>query len=312
MIGIGLDIGGGSIKGGLFDENGEILYETSFSTYRSMQNSEFAHGLKQVLDPVLNYAKYEFREIPVGVGIGSPGPIESEKGIIYASANLPQLDSFPIVEYLRETYNLESVISNDANSAAIGEYYFGKAKGSPNLFVFTLGTGLGGGWVWNGKLFKGYAGNGMEIGHTTIVKDGALCSCGKRGCAEAYFSATGLLNRYEEKTGFRLTDVAELFTQARTGNSPALETIEAGTDALAEAGRTIVNLLNVDTIVFVGGLTKSWDLFSERLTQGIRLKSFPVLAERLQIFVGENKAILGAGALLLEHLELRKEKAKHL
>ncbi|MCC5813787.1 MAG: ROK family protein [Leptospira sp.] len=302
MLGLGIDIGAGSIKSGVFDETGTILEETRENTHAKMKNAEFQKAILSSASPLLK--KYEV----TGIGVGSPGPIDNEKGIIHSSANLPLLDAFPIKEILERETGIQTKLNNDANCASLGEYFFGPGAGSSNLFVFTLGTGLGGGWIQNGFLYNGFQGNGMEVGHTTIIKDGALCGCGKRGCAESYFSATGLMNRYFDRTNQKANSVAEVFQLANDGDSHALDTIYEGTEVLAETARNIVNLLNVDTIVFVGGLIKSWSLFGEHLETRIRSQVFPILADRLKIFHGENQAILGAGSLVLEGMNPNRSK----
>lgn len=291
---LGIDIGAGSIKAGLVEKDGTILCESRVPTFREMTNQDFEKSLQNLIHEVTK------GKTVLGVGIGSPGPIDSEKGVIHASANLPHLQAFPIASYIKEQWGWESVLNNDANAAAVGEYFFGKGKGSTNLFVFTLGTGLGGGWVWNGKLYNGFQGNGMEVGHTTVVIDGELCGCKKRGCAEAYFSARGFLNRFKEKTNVQLESAKEFFNLVRNKHPQAEEILNFGIQALSEATRNIVNLLNVDTIVYVGGLTQSWDLFGYKLETNVRTKIFTVLEKRLKIYYGQNQAILGAASLFLE------------
>lgn len=288
---LGIDIGAGSIKAGVFGEDGVILEERRESTNSGMRNSDFGSAVLQAIRPLLD--KYPVQ----GIGVGSPGPIDTDKGIIYSSANLPNLESFPILETIHSISNLPVYFNNDANCAALGEYYFGKGKLSPNLFVFTLGTGLGGGWVSNGILYNGFNGNGMEVGHTTVVKDGAVCGCGQMGCAESYFSANGLVGRYKDQTNIQLKTVAELFQMVESGDAIASQVLQYGVDVLAETTRSIIHLLNVDTVVYVGGLTQSWHLFGERLEEQLRTKLFPILSKRCRIYTGENQAILGAGSL---------------
>lgn len=303
MYGLGIDIGAGSIKAGIFNGAGRILLESRSPTHAGMDNREFQNSLESALEPVLDHVKTERIQLR-GIGIGSPGPIDSEMGIIHGSANLPHLKEFPINHILREKTGLSVRLNNDANSAALGEYFFGMGKGSPNLFVFTLGTGLGGGWVQNGHIYNGFQGNGMEVGHTTIIKDGAQCGCGKRGCAEAYFSAKGLMNRYREihrgASETSIDSVADVFRLAEDGDAVAIKVVQEGTEVLAEASRNVINLLNCDTVVYVGGLTQSWDLFGNQLEERIRSLIFPSLGDRLKIFHGQNHAILGAGSLVLE------------
>lgn len=291
---LGVDIGAGSIKAGIVDQNGIIIEETNTITSSSMDNLSFEKAL-------LVSVEYFFKKYKLdGVGVGSPGPIDAEKGIIFSSANLPNLDQFPIKKIVKESFGQEIFFNNDANCACLGEYFFGEGKGSQNLFVFTLGTGLGGGWVWKGQLFNGWEGNGMEVGHTTIVHNGAICGCGNQGCVEAYFSAKGLLNRYKDASNKNLANVKDFFDLVRSNDPIAIQVLNLGTEVLSEASRNIVNLLNVDTIVYVGGLVQSWDLFGDSLEIEIQKKVFPILKDHLKIRKGKNQAILGAASLILE------------
>lgn len=189
---LGIDIGAGSIKASLIDSNGNVL-KSSFRKTGTETNE------KQFLDSIFDIVLELKNSSLTAVGIGSPGPIDSENGILIESANLPLLKNVALVSHLKKKFSIPVYYNNDANLAALGEYHFGLGKGSPSLVILTLGTGLGGGWVYQGKLFNGYKGSGMEAGHVTYLPNGSLCGCGQRGCTEAYFSASGFLNRYKEK-----------------------------------------------------------------------------------------------------------------
>jgi glucokinase len=296
---IGIDIGAGSIKAGLVEKTGKILYESSRPTHLEITNSEFLFQIQDCIREILeSEASLSNPSHLLGIGIGSPGQINSRNGILISSPNLIRLKNLCLVQELETEFSIPAFMNNDANCASLGEYVFGEGKGSENLFVFTLGTGLGGGWVWKGELFEGFSGNGMEVGHTTVQIHGALCGCGNLGCAESYFSARGLLNRYEEKSQKPLKAVKELFQLVRSQDPQAIETLHEGLEALIEVSRNIVNLLNVDTIAYVGGLTKSWDLFGNKLESGIRAKVLPVLSDRLKIYSGSNHAVAGAASLV--------------
>jgi glucokinase len=288
---LGIDIGGGSIKATLTDREGQILEESKLQTNPNWENHEFLENLASLISSFLSHSIS-------GIGIGSPGPIDIERGIIHYSANLVNLKDVHLVSYLQERFSLPVFLNNDANCAALGEYYFGAGQGVENLLVFTLGTGLGAGWVWKGELFNGYMGNGMELGHTTVVMDGALCGCGKRGCAESYFSARGLLNRYEEKSGVHLDSAYSFFELVRKKEPLAVSILEFGVRVFAECIRNVVHTINPEKIILLGGLTASYDLFEEKLKTRLQEIIFSVLYTRLKIELGGKVAgSLGAASL---------------
>jgi len=135
----------------------------------------------------------------IGIGIGAPGPLDVEKGIINFAPNLPGWRDVPLRKILEDEFNMKVVLENDANAAAWGERCFGVGQGVNNLVCFTLGTGIGGGIIINGKIYHGNNYGAAELGHMTVNKDGPRCNCGNYGCLEAYSSATGIKNRIKNR-----------------------------------------------------------------------------------------------------------------
>ncbi|AYV55170.1 ROK family protein [Leptospira kmetyi] len=294
---LGIDIGAGSIKANLVDPQGNILGTTSRTT--GVETDE-----KQFLDSLCDIVTEMKHPSLVAIGIGSPGPIDSENGILIQSANLPLLKNVALVAHLKKNFQIPVYYNNDANLAALGEYRFGLGKGSSSLIILTLGTGLGGGWVYQGKLFNGYKGSGMEAGHVTYLPNGPLCGCGQKGCVEAYFSASGFLNRYKEQTGNRLSSAEEFFERSRKGESTALSLLNEGIEALAQLCRGLIHTINPEKIVFTGGIVQSWDLFGNALQKRIGELIFPVFRTYTQILPGGNvSGALGAAALCMENHE---------
>lgn len=292
---LGIDVGGGSVRGSVIDKSGKLYHEDKIQTEIQWKNEEFIQALIGLVDKIAKVEK------PEAIGIGTPGPIDIEEGTIIKSANLSVLENTPVVSSLKEKFQIPVYFNNDANCAALGEYYFGKGKGASNVIVLTLGTGLGCGWVYNGKIFNGYKGNGMESGHITVVINGATCGCGKNGCAEAYFSATGLLNRYKDKTGKQLESAAEFFRMNGEGDKDCKEILDFATDVLAELMRNLIHAVNPQKIIMVGGLTASYNMFEERLVTRVKNIVWPVFKDYTQIMVGDKIAgSYGAAALCFE------------
>lgn len=294
-LAIGIDIGGGSIKTGVYDHLGKEYKHLNIPNPSPLTNESFLAGIDSAIEAFS-------AEYPIsGIGIGSPGPLDNESGILLESANMPSLKNVRIKDHLEKKFQLPVYYENDANCAALGEATFGAFKNNSSQLIITLGTGVGGGFVNQGKLYLGYKGNGIEIGHMTVVIGGAICGCGQKGCLEAYFSTKGFLNRYFEKTKIQLQDAESFFSEVRNQNQVALEILNFGIVAMAETVRNAIHLLNPEAVVFVGGITNAWDLFGESLQSSIRNRIFSVLNERTIIGVGGNLAgSLGAASLVFQ------------
>ncbi|TGK29520.1 ROK family protein [Leptospira gomenensis] len=294
---LGIDIGAGSIKASLVHPDGTVLANTSRPTGAATNSKNFLESLENIVSEM---------RVPslAAIGIGSPGPIDSDRGLLLQSANLPLLKEVALVDHLRNKFPYPVYYNNDANVAALGEYRFGNGKNSSNLLILTLGTGLGGGWVYQGKLFNGYKGSGMEVGHVTYDPRGPICGCGQRGCAETYFSASGFLTRYSEKTGTELSSAEEFFRRAERGEQAAVSLLDEGIEALAQLCRGLIHTLNPDTLVFTGGLIRSWAMFGDGLKRRIQELIFPIFRTYTRILPGENvSGTLGAAALCMEYHE---------
>ncbi|MDF3818692.1 ROK family protein [Leptospira sp. 96542] len=290
---IGVDIGGGSIRASLIDNSGQELITNIKQTPQSGGNEEFLECLSAAIQPIITNNDI------IGIGIGSPGPLNSDEGILIKSANLQTLNHVPIKSYLQQKFNIPIHYNNDANCAALGEAYFGSKKNTDSILALTLGTGVGGGYVENGKLFSGFQGNALEIGHTTVVINGALCGCGQKGCVESYFSTRGFINRYYEKTNIQLTDARDFFNKVEAEDINAVSILSFGITCLAHAVRNAIHILNPASVVFVGGITSAYHLFGETLEKEIRNLIFPILENRLVIGKGSSLAgTLGAACLV--------------
>ncbi|MBK8396615.1 MAG: ROK family protein [Leptospiraceae bacterium] len=295
---LGIDVGGGSIRGTIVDKDGNSYFDFKTPTNANASNKEF-------LDSIYIVVKHCLTAVPAdAIGIGTPGPIDIDRGVILSSANLRNLKNVELVTFVQEKSHLPVYFNNDANCASLGEYYFGAEKNLKNLVVFTLGTGIGSGWIINGKVFNGYKGNGMEAGHITVVKDGALCGCGQKGCIEAYFSTNGFLGRYHDLTSKELENAKEFFELVSNNDADALQILESGVSLFAEAIRNVIHLLNPEKIVFVGGLTASYDLFGKSLEEKVKAITFPVLANHVKFSVGNSVAgTFGAASLAFQHFD---------
>ena len=185
---VGVDLGGTKIYTALVDLQGNIIKEKVVETLASEGDQAVLGRIIDTIDYVIDGTD---KDLIKAIGIGCPGILDLKKGIIIESPNIP-FKNFEIIKNIKERFDLPTYLDNDANVATIGEYMFGAGKGTENMIYMTVSTGIGGGAILNGKIYRGSTGNALEIGHTTISKDGARCGCGNVGCSESLASGTAI------------------------------------------------------------------------------------------------------------------------
>lgn len=267
---IGIDLGGTYIKLGALDDRRKLLGPIQAPTPPAGGPAvldAMAAGAETLIDKL----GLERADI-VGVGIGSPGPLSRSKGVVYAAPNLPGFENLPVRDEMHRRLNLPVVLENDANAAAFGEYLLGAGRGAGSMVMLTLGTGVGGGVVLDGRLWHGACDFAGEIGHVIVRPDGHACGCGQRGCLEQYASATFLARRAEEaldagrhsmlaqtrRENGAITAV-DVNTARKAGDDLAAEVWDAAALHLAIGCVTITRMLDVERIVLAGGLSKAGD-----------------------------------------------------
>ena len=196
MYYVGIDLGGTNIAAGLVSEDAKILADMSIPTRAERTWQEIVADMAELSKKVIEKAGVDIKDVK-GVGIGCPGSIDNENGICSYSNNL-KMENANIREEFQKHFDIPVNLENDANAAALGEYEVNGAGAKSFVFV-TLGTGIGGGVILDGKIFRGHNGAGAEIGHTVIVSGGEDCTCGRKGCWEAYGSVTALIRQTKAK-----------------------------------------------------------------------------------------------------------------
>ncbi|MBW7572140.1 ROK family protein [Caproiciproducens faecalis] len=263
---VGIDLGGTNIAVGVVDENYHIAAKHSIPTGAQRPYQEIVEDMKKAVKTALQIAGVSPGEC-CSVGIGSPGICDSETGTVVYSNNLGWKD-VPLTADLQKWINLPCRLSNDANCAALGEVAAGAAKGCKNAVLITLGTGVGGGVVLDGKIFSGCHSAGAELGHTVIVKDGELCTCGRHGCLEAYASATGLIRQtkraaqqHPESLIWKLCggDPERIsgrtpFEAERQGDETGRQVVDAYLSYLSEGVVDFVNIFRPECVILGGGI----------------------------------------------------------
>jgi glucokinase len=284
---IGVDLGGTSIRVGVFDAAMTLLESHSMPT-------RVADGAQSVIEEIADVARmllargqdagsgYE----PLGIGIGSPGPINLRTGVLGLLPNFPGWDNFPLRDALAEAAGLPVILEGDANAAAIAEWKMGAAKDADieSMIMLTLGTGVGSGLVLNGKVWHGMYGMAGEVGHATVDPHGLLCGCGSRGCLEMYASANGLMrlaravaasdDSTEELRALLLTPESatprHVAALAESGDRAAIIAYERLGWYLGLGIASVINTLDLPLIVVGGGVASAWKLFADAMFQTVR------------------------------------------
>jgi len=310
---IGIDLGGTKIKGALADLEGNILSSHTVPT-NAFEGEEAVLGrINGVIGKVLEDAGKSVDEIKA-IGIGSPGPLDSQKGIIIKTPNLPFVN-FNLVGEIKKVYDLPVYLENDANVAAIAEYMFGAGKGTRNMVYVTVSTGVGGGAVINGKLYKGSTSNALEIGHTTLLPDGPRCNCGNYGCLEAFSSGTAIarqarealeagletsLSQYDKVTSY------EVYVEAQKGDKVSKDILEKSFTYLGIGIANIVVSFDPEMIVIGGGVSKMGSVMFDKVNEVVQERALKAIAEKCKIVpagLGEDTGVMGAVALAITEAE---------
>jgi glucokinase len=319
---LGIDIGGTDTKIGLINKEGKNLVMARFATQANRAFPEFIENLKDKINQDL-LAHHPDARLK-GIGIGAPNA-NYWTGKIEDASNL-SWETVDVVSALKKEYDLPVVITNDANAAAMGEKYFGAAQEMENFIVLTLGTGLGSGIMINRSIVYGAGGHAGEIGHMVVDPDGRQCGCGRRGCLETYVSASGikrtvfeLISEYTEPS--RLRDIsfndltAEEISDAAADNDPiALKAFERTGRILGMKLADVVALINPEAIILAGGLAKAGNLILEPVQRHLEKNLLRIFRGKTKVLLSQlvegNLAILGAGALIMQHV--KKETASLL
>ncbi len=305
---IGIDLGGTNIVAGVVDENYQILTKASVKTNLPRPEQEIAADMAAVARQAAEEAGLSLDQIE-WVGVGTPGIANSATGIIEYSNNLGFCNT-PMVQYLEEALGRPAFIENDANAAAYGEYVAGAAKGAKHAVCITLGTGVGGGILIDGKIYCGSNFGGAEIGHTVIDVNGPMCSCGRKGCFEVFSSATGLIRMTKEalaahpesamKDEERITG-RTAFNYMRAGDETAKQVVDDYIRYLAAGITNTINIFQPDVLCIGGGVCNEGDPLllpmKEIVKKEVYTRNSPKNTEIVIAKLGNDAGIIGAAFL---------------
>lgn len=302
---LGLDIGGTKLAAGVVAGDGKVMSFTVTST-----NAE--DGPERGLERLFELGRKAVAESGLGwerigvVGIGSGGPLDATRGVLIAPPHLPGWRDVPLVALAEEAFGLPVVLENDATAAAAGEHRFGAGAGTRNMVYLTISTGVGGGSVIEGNLYRGASGNGGELGHVTVDCGGRHCrGCGRKGCLEAYVSGTSIAERAEE-AGMGSVTAADVSAAAKAGDPVATAVWDATTDALACGLTSIVNLFEPELVVLGGGVVSgTGEQLLGPVRERVRAESMAPAggaAEIVQSALGDHVGVVGAAVIAFDRL----------
>ena len=316
---IGIDLGGTKISTALVDSAGKIVTHD----YRETPAAE---GPQAVIGRMLDAARRVMAQAGVtrsqvaAVGIGSPGPLDIEAGVVMDTPNLEGWDYVPLRQLIGDGLGITAFLENDANAAALGEHRFGAGRGVAHMIYVTVSTGIGGGLILDGRLYHGANGIAGEIGHQTLVPDGPLCGCGNRGCLEALASGTAIARQARERVArgvpTLIADLAEgdperitakLVAQAANqGDEEAQEILTRAMNYLGIGMANLVNLFNPQLIVIGGGLVNIGETLFGSVRRVIDRRPFRAAAQAVRVVpaeLGDDVGVLGAAAVALAQID---------
>jgi glucokinase len=301
-----VDLGGTHLRAATVDEHGKIHF-------RSKQNTPQGTDPNTIVAAVVSAVNEYKREFGAAadelkaVSLVVPGTVNVEEGTVVKAPNLPCLDGFPLAAALTNELGLPAFLENDANAAAVGEMWQGAARGCRTIICVTLGTGVGGGIILDGELWRGVDGAAAEIGHMCVDPFGGVaCTCGSRGCLEVFTSATAIVRmtreaspRYPESILHASNDLTaeSIFAAGLQGDELALAIFRRMGVYLGIGLANLINILNPEMIVIAGGVVNGWDLFAKHMLQQVEERAFPLLAARVKIERakrGDDAGLLGA------------------
>jgi len=319
---LGIDLGGTKTAFGFVNKKGKCYGVKSIPTNSHQPAKDLVKRIYDVYSDWINKDKEKYQV--VGIGIGAPngnyfkGTIENPPNLHWGTTNM--------VELIEKVFDLQAVLTNDANAAAIGEQKFGAGKNLKNFIVITLGTGLGSGIVVDGRLVYGHDGFAGELGHMVIRPNGRLCGCGRRGCLETYASVSGIIRTVFElqanlpqdsklrKIAYHDLDGEQIYELAKEGDPLALKAFDETTRILGEGLATSVAHLSPEAIILFGGLSLAKEFIFEPTKKYLEENLLTIFKNKVRIIPSAlspgDAAVMGAAALMWHELSLKKDNPK--
>ncbi len=315
---LGVDLGGTDIKIGITGNRGDIHTKQSFPTNAESDADTLVNHFGKCIQKVIKISGIKKEDIK-GVGIGSPGLVNPETGQVKYVVNIQTLNDCYLAPAIEKIIGIPVFIDNDANAMTLGEFHFGAALGYKNIIAMTVGTGIGGGLIFNGQLYRGSTFSAGELGHITIESNGIQCNCGNYGCVERYVGREGIVNRFNtylkqkkmKSTINKFLDNGEITPKAismaaRAGDKLSnLVMKETGT-YLGIALASYVNILNPEIIVIGGGIANAGDLLLKPAKKEMMKRAYPLPARKVKIVrakLRNDAGIIGSASIAVNSLK---------
>lgn len=300
---IGIDLGGTNLKIALFNRSYHIIDKQVLDTRLFARKEELIAAVIKGLEGIL--AKNSLsKNALLGVGLGLPGPVDYKSGIVHFMPNIPGWKEVKLKNLLQTRLKIPVFIDNDAKLMALAEYKSGNARRFKNVLCLTLGTGVGGGIIFDGALYRGADNAAGEIGHLPINEEGLVCNCGASACLETYVGNNRIMQQ-AAKLFKRQVSLIELSAMAKSHNKLALKIWQSVGRRLGLAIAAAVTLLNLDAVIIGGGVSNAGEILFAPLKKALKERAMPVQARHVQIFkakLGENAGLFGAAILVKESI----------
>ncbi len=307
---LAIDLGGTKIAAALISPDNRVMDKIYSPTLVSEGPQPVTSRIFSMIDRLLSQGNTDAAQL-YGIAIAAAGAIDTDKGLVTSSPNLPGWLNIPLRDMIRKRYGADTCLLNDASAAALGEHRLGAGRGMTNLIYLTVSTGIGGGIIVNGELYSGTSGCAGEIGHMTIDANGPECNCGNFGCLEVLASGTAVANeakrRIKEGEQSKLTDIVsgdpegitaeKVAMAAQGGDRLATAVISRAATYLGVGMANLVNIFNPEMIIVGGGLSKMGELLLGPARQAVKQRAFPLCAGAVRIVtseLGDEAGVLGA------------------
>ncbi len=319
---IGIDLGGTNLRAAVMNDSGAILGQARTETMAKEGPAAVLKRLAIVAQGAVEESGLEMTDI-AACGVGSPGPLDADEGVVLYTPNLPGWQDVPVAEEMTKAIEITTYLENDANSAGWGEFWMGAGRGATEMVIYTLGTGVGGSVIVDGKLHRGRDQMAGHLGHAILIPGGRPCGCGASGCLEQYCSATAVAREAQAATevgidtGLEDLKISEI--DARSVAEGALAGSEYCAELLARTGRylgmgiaTVVNIIDPQIVVIYGGMAAAGDFILEPCRRAMKEHALSPARDRVKIVqaeLGEDAGVIGAAGLALRRFEAAKAAA---
>ncbi len=314
---VGIDFGGTSMKIGIINEEGSIIIKNSCVTDPNKSGDDIIKHIAECTQKVINNSKLPQKDI-MGIGIGTPGLLNPETGVLKVAVNIPNLNGIHVTKGISDILGKPTFLDNDVNTMSLGEFYYGAGKGLKHVIALTLGTGVGGGIILNGELYRGASFTAGELGHVSISRDGKSCPCGNNGCLERYIGRDGIIERFMVSKNKGVETSIDKYLEdgevtpkaiamaAGDGDVLSIRVLEETGKILGSVLATLVNALNPQAIIIGGGVSNAGELILGPARIEMMKLAYSIPANDVKLVraeLGNDAGLVGSASLAVANLK---------